>query len=62
LAYELRERGFAISRQVGLPVLYREARIDLGYRLDLIVEDLIVIEIKAAERLLPSTKLSCSLI
>ena len=53
LAYELRERGFAVARQVGLPVHYREARIDLGYRLDLVVENLIVVEIKAAERLLP---------
>ena len=36
-----------------MPVHYREARIDLGYRLDLVVENLIVVEIKAAERLLP---------
>ena len=53
LTYELRGRGLTVDRQLSLPVVYRGARIDAGFRLDLVVEDLIIIEIKAAERLLP---------
>jgi GxxExxY protein len=53
LALELQTRGVAVSRQVSLPVTYRGTRIDAGFRLDLLVEDLVVVEIKAAERLLP---------
>lgn len=46
-------RGIGVSRQVSLPVIYRGTRMDAGFRLDLVVEDLVVVEIKAAERLLP---------
>jgi GxxExxY protein len=51
LAYELHARGISCQRQVALPVSYRDARLDVGYRLDLVVEDAIVIEIKAVEAL-----------
>jgi GxxExxY protein len=53
LALELQARGLALARQVSQPVAYRGARMDFGFRLDLLVEDLVVVEIKAAERLLP---------
>ena len=53
LAFELETRGLAISRQVALPVVYRDRRIEAGFRLDLVVENLVVVEVKAAERLLP---------
>lgn len=53
LALELQSRGAALARQVILPVIYRGTRIDAGFRLDLVVEDKIVVEIKAVERLLP---------
>lgn len=53
LAYELLERGLRIERQAPLPVVYRGVRIDCGYRLDLVVEGSVVVEIKAVERLLP---------
>lgn len=40
-------------RQVALPVIYKEIRLEAGYRIDLLVEDLIVVENKAVERILP---------
>ena len=51
LAHELVERGFAIERQRALPVEYKGVRIDCGYRLDLVVEKLVIVELKAVERL-----------
>ena len=53
LAHELRTRGLSVAQQVSQPVTYRQVRFDAGFRLDLLVEDLIVVEVKAAERLLP---------
>lgn len=53
LAYELREAGLAVRTQVPLPVIYRDVKLDVGYRLDLLVEELVVVEIKAVESLAP---------
>ncbi|MBP2315316.1 GxxExxY protein [Azospirillum soli] len=53
LEHELRKRGLTVRRQVVVPVVYDDIRFDEGFRLDLLVENMIVIEIKAAERLLP---------
>lgn len=50
---ELGKRGLAAERQPVLPVIYDGERIDAGYRLDLRVEGLVIVEIKAVERLLP---------
>lgn len=50
LSYELAERGLKIERQKGLPVYYRGARLDCGYRIDLLVEDRVVVEVKAVEK------------
>ncbi|HEX8993913.1 MAG TPA: GxxExxY protein, partial [Candidatus Paceibacterota bacterium] len=47
LSYELRESGFDV--QVGLPVVYRGVRLDVGYRLDLIVNDAVIVEVKACD-------------
>lgn len=52
LAYELVERGLKIERQKALPVTYREVHLDCGYRIDLVVEDLVIVELKVVERLL----------
>ena len=52
LAFELLERRLRVERQVSLPVVYRGVRIDCGYRLDLVVEAMVVVEIKAVERIL----------
>ena len=51
LAYELRNEGLEVLTQVPLPLVYREVRLDIGYRLDLVVEDLVVVEIKSIDSL-----------
>ncbi len=53
LVFELRLAGFKVDEQKPLPIVYQEVRLDCGYRLDLVVEDEIVVEIKAVEKLLP---------
>jgi GxxExxY protein len=53
LAFELRERGLKVEEQLPLPVVYKNVRLDCGYRIDLLVESEIVIEIKAIETLAP---------
>ncbi len=53
LSYELASRGLKIQTQVPLPITYRTVRIDAAYRLDLLVENLVIVEIKAVERLSP---------
>ncbi|MEP6491250.1 MAG: GxxExxY protein [bacterium] len=53
MAHELRSRGLRVATQTTLPVVYRGARIDAGYRIDVLVEDAVVIELKAVSRLLP---------
>jgi GxxExxY protein len=51
LAAELTDRGVRFRRQVELPVLYKGRPLDAGYRLDLVVENTVVIEVKAVEML-----------
>lgn len=53
LAFELRDRGLRVETEVELPVVYRKVQLDVGYRIDLLVEDLVVVEIKAVDCLLP---------
>ena len=50
LAYELITRGLSIERQKPLPVVYRGQTLDCGYRLDLLVEGVVVVEVKSVER------------
>lgn len=56
LLHELKKRGVKAERQVLLPVLYDNLRLDAGLRLDLVVENRIVVELKAVEALLPVHK------
>ena len=51
LAYELVEREMGVERQKALPVRYRGVNVDCGYRIDLLVEGKVVVELKAVERL-----------
>ena len=51
LAYELKERGLSIRQEVPLPVVYKEVKLDHGYRIDLLVEEKVVIELKTVEAL-----------
>jgi len=53
LAYELRQLDFKVEAQSPLPVVYRDVKLDCGYRLDLLVEDCVIVEVKAVERLAP---------
>jgi GxxExxY protein len=52
LAYEIGLRGISVRRQVGLPIAYEGTTLDAGYRLDLVVGEAVVIEVKAVETLL----------
>ena len=47
------ERGLKIERQRSLPFVYKGSRLDCGYRVDLVVEEAVIVEIKAVEQLLP---------
>ena len=51
MTYELRKRGLDVKCEVPVPVIYEEVRLDAGYRLDMLVNDCVVIELKAIERL-----------
>jgi len=53
LAYELEKRGLTVKRQVALSIEYDDLRLDNAFRLDLLVNDLVVIEIKAIDTLAP---------
>ena len=53
LVYELTQQGLKVEAQKPLPVVYREVKLDCGYRLDLLVEDTVVVELKAVDRLAP---------
>ena len=53
LCRELNIRGLAFQRQVPLPVEYKGVKLDCGYRLDLVVEDAVVLELKCVEHILP---------
>ncbi len=53
LAYELSKKIRGIQTQVGLPLIYDEVKLDVGYRLDLFVEKKVIIELKAVEKILP---------
>ena len=52
LTHELRKRGLRVEQQVMLPVLYNGIEIPSGYRLDLIVEGLVIVELKSVEKVL----------
>jgi GxxExxY protein len=51
LAHEIDKAGLSYQRQIALPVRYDDQKIDIGYRLDLLVEGRVVIEVKAVEKL-----------
>jgi GxxExxY protein len=53
LAYELKQSSIKFVRQEPVPVTYKDVHLDCGYRLDLLVEDRLVVELKSVEELLP---------
>jgi GxxExxY protein len=53
MAYELRERGLVIQTQVELPIVYKNVQMETGYRMDLLVEEAVVVELKTVTAILP---------
>jgi GxxExxY protein len=53
LTYEITERGLSVEAQKPLPLIYKTVHLDCGYRLDLLVENAIIVEIKSVDNLLP---------
>ena len=53
LYYELQKAGLKVEKQKAIPVIYKEIKLDCGYRADLIVEDKIVIELKTVDEFNP---------
>ena len=51
LAHELIKMGYDVKSQVGLPVVYDDIKLEIGYRIDLLVNDLVIIEIKSVDAL-----------
>jgi GxxExxY protein len=56
LLHELKKAGLAVQAQAALPVLYDGLHLDSGYRIDLLVEDTVIVELKCVEALLPIHK------
>jgi GxxExxY protein len=53
LQHELRKVGFHAQTQVGLPVVYDGVKLDLGYRIDLLIENLVIVELKSVDAIAP---------
>lgn len=53
LAFELMRRGLGVTKQAALPLVYHGTRVDAGYRIDLLVEGMVIVELKSVERLEP---------
>jgi GxxExxY protein len=53
LLHELRKKGIKVTSQLTLPIFYDGVNIDAGYRIDLMVEDRIIVELKAVEKIMP---------
>ena len=56
LQQELKKAGFRLETQVGLPVFYHGVQLDLGYRIDSLVEDSVVVELKSVDAIAPSIR------
>ena len=52
-AYELRKRGWIVETEAKLPLVYEDQKVDVGYRIDMLINGLVIIENKAVETLLP---------
>jgi len=53
LAYELRKAGFKVETEMLLPVVYDGVKLDFGYRIDMLVNDLVIVELKSVEKISP---------
>ena len=53
LVHELREMGYSVERQKGLPLRYKDVNLDIGYRMDMLVAGRVVVELKSVRELTP---------
>src|SRR5689334_12538537 len=53
LAHELSLRGLKVQKQVPIPVVYKETQLEIGFRIDLLVEECLIVELKAVDSILP---------
>jgi GxxExxY protein len=53
LAWELRSQGIAVARHVFLPLAYKDVTLDVGYRIDLMIDRRVIVEVKSVAKLLP---------
>jgi GxxExxY protein len=56
LAYELEKRGLRVRKEVPIPVVWETVRLDIGFRADLVVEEMVVLELKSVEAVAPVHK------
>ena len=56
LEYELRKIGYKVERQKPLPVIYDEIKLDAGYRIDMLVENSVIVELKSVTEMIPRYK------
>ena len=53
LAYELRNTGLLVQQQLAMPFVYKDIKMDVGYRIDLLIENKVIVEVKSLETLAP---------
>ncbi len=53
LMYEIQQKGLKVRKEKPMPIVYKEVKLDHGYRIDLLVEEKVVIEIKTVDNLMP---------
>ncbi|MHC1707956.1 MAG: GxxExxY protein [Bacteroidales bacterium] len=53
LEYELNSIGLIVQRQVPVPIVYKEIKLEMGYRLDMVINNLVVIELKSVDSIMP---------
>ena len=59
MLFELHKRGLKANQQVAFPVIYETVKIDVGYRIDILVEDAVIVEIKSVAELCPIHEANC---
>jgi GxxExxY protein len=53
LTYELRQAGLKVKTQIPVPLVYKDIQLDCGYRIDILVDDTIIVELKSVDTILP---------
>lgn len=51
LTYELKQKGYDVKTQIGVPMVYADIKMDVGFRLDILVNELVIVEVKSVESL-----------